>query len=142
MIHREYTRREEEDEEAERGEVRRHSFLIVITLVLSCIVTFQALNRAESVEEHAPWEAVKIGRQFLDDRGYATGRILSSRLEEKEPNFYWHNLFEIKSQERPDIKGLRRCWVIRFEQAKRPGHFFEVWIDAAELLVIGGAQCR
>jgi hypothetical protein len=122
--------------------VRRQDLLIATTLVLSCIVTFQALRRAGSVEDHAPWEAVKIGRQFLDDRGYATGRILSSRLEEREPNYYWHDVFEIKSPERPDIKGLRRCWVIRFEQAKRPGHFFEVWIDAAEHLVIGGAQCR
>ena len=122
--------------------MRRQDLLIVMTLVPSCIVTFQALKRAKSVENDAPWEAVQVDRQFLDERGYATGRGLSSKLEEKEPNFYWHNVFEIKSQERPDIRGLRSCWVIRFEQAKRPWHFYEVWLDASEYIVVGGTSCR
>ncbi|MFX0135778.1 MAG: hypothetical protein ACFFDN_19200, partial [Candidatus Hodarchaeota archaeon] len=73
------------------------------------------------------------------ERGHTTGMILFSRLEDKEPNFYWN--YELKF-ERPDINGSRSCWVIRFEQAKRPGHFFEVWVDVSEHLVVGGTQCR
>ena len=94
----------------------------------------------QSVEKlNSTWEVIQIGRRFLDERGYTTGKILSSRLEETEPNFYWD--YELKF-ERPDIQGLRSCWVVRFEQAERPGHFFEVWIDASEYLVIGGDQCK
>jgi hypothetical protein len=94
----------------------------------------------KSVENlNATWEVIQIGRSFLDERGYATGRILSSNLEEMEPNFYWNYALKF---ERPDIQGLRSCWVIRFEQAERAGHWFEVWIDASEYLVIGGMQCR
>jgi hypothetical protein len=94
----------------------------------------------QSVENlNSTWEVIQIGRRFLDERGYATGRILSSRLEEREPNFYKNYALKF---ERPDIQGLRSCWVIRFEQAERPGHWFEVWVDASEYLVIGGMQCR
>jgi hypothetical protein len=94
----------------------------------------------QSVEKlNSTWEVIQIGRRFLDERGYTTGRILSSILEEREPNFYWDYALKF---ERPDIQGLRSCWVIRFEQAERPGHWFEVWVDASEYLVIGGMQCR
>jgi len=94
----------------------------------------------QSVEKlNSTWEIIQIGRCFLDERDYATGRILSSSLEEREPNFYWNYALKF---ERPDIQGLRSCWVIRFEQAERPGHWFEVWIDASEHVIIGGMQCR
>jgi hypothetical protein len=94
----------------------------------------------QSVENlNSTWEVIQIGRRFLDERGYATGRILSSRLEEREPNFYKNYALKF---ERPDIQGLRSCWVIRFELAERPGHWFEVWVDASEYLVIGGMDCR
>ena len=94
----------------------------------------------QSVEKlNSTWQVIQIGRRFLDERGYTTGKILSSRLEEMEPNFYWNYALKF---ERPDIQGLRSCWVIRFEQAERPGHWFEVWVDASEYLVIGGMQCR
>ena len=94
----------------------------------------------QSVEKlNSTWEVIQIGRCFLDERGYAAGKILSSRLEEREPNFYWNSTLKF---ERPDIQGLRSCWVVRFEQAERPGHFFEVWLDASEYLVIGGDQCK
>ena len=94
----------------------------------------------QSVENmNSTWEVIQIGRRFLDERGYTTGKILSSILEEKEPNFYWDYALKF---ERPDIRGLRSCWVIRFEQAERPGHFFEVWIDVSEYLVVGGSSCK
>ena len=84
-------------------------------------------------------QAIHIGKGFLDGIGYTTGKVLLAKLEEKTPNFYWHDLAEL---EKPDIQGLRLCWIIRFEQAYRPGHFFEVWIDAYSGEVIGGIQCR
>jgi hypothetical protein len=84
-------------------------------------------------------QAIQIGRHFLDGIGYTTGKVLFARLEEKTPNLYWHDLAEL---EKPDVQGLRLCWVIRFEQAYRPGHFFEVWIDAYTGEVVGGIQCR
>lgn len=94
----------------------------------------------QSVEKlNSTWDVIQIGRRFLEERGYATGKVLSSILEEREPNFYWDYALKF---ERPDIQGLRPCWVIRFEQAERPGHWFEVWVDASEHLVIGGMQCR
>jgi len=94
----------------------------------------------QSVEKlNSTWEVIQIGRRFLDERGYATGSILSSRLEEREPNFYWNYALKF---DRPDIQGIRSCWVIRFEQAERPGHWFEVWLDAAEYIVIGGMSCK
>jgi hypothetical protein len=84
-------------------------------------------------------QAIYIGGDFLDGIGYTTGKVLFTKLEEKNPNFYWHDLAEL---EKPDMQGLRLCWIIRFEQAYRPGHFFEVWIDAYTGEVMGGMQCR
>lgn len=84
-------------------------------------------------------QAIQTGRGFLDGIGYTTGIVLFTGLEEKTPNFYWHDLAGL---EKPDVEGLRLCWVVRFEQAYRPGHFFEVWIDAYTGEVIGGTQCK
>jgi hypothetical protein len=84
-------------------------------------------------------QAIQVGKAFLDGIGCATGQVLFTNLEEKIPNFYWHDLAKL---ERPDIQGSRLCWIVRFEQAYRPGHFFEVWIDAYTSVVIGGTQCR
>jgi hypothetical protein len=84
-------------------------------------------------------QAIAIGKSFLDGIGCITGQVLSTELEEKLPNFYWHNLAGL---EKPDIQGLTLCWVVRFEQTYRPGHFFEVWIEAYTGRVVGGMQCR
>jgi len=84
-------------------------------------------------------QAINIGRHFLDGIGYVTGDVSFAELDKKTPNFYWHELAEL---EKPGVQGLRPCWVVRFEQARRPGHWFEVWIDAQTGEVIGGMQCR
>jgi hypothetical protein len=83
--------------------------------------------------------AIQTGRDFLDGEGFKTGKVLFIKFEEKEPNFYWDYALKF---ERPDLTGLRTCWVIRFEQKHRLGHFYEIWIDASEDIVIGGGQCR
>jgi len=97
------------------------------------------VNRTSVLGHLSEEEAIHIGRHFLDGKGYKTGKVLSAKLEKKDPNFYWHILTKI---DRPDLQGPRFCWVIRFEQAERPGHFFEVWIDATEYFVVGGSSCK
>jgi len=86
-------------------------------------------------EQHA----IAIGKSFLESIDCSTGQVLFIELEERPPNFYWHDLAGI---EKPDIDEPRLCWIIRFEQAKRPGHYFEIWIDAYTGEVLGGQQCR
>ena len=113
--------------------------IILSALLLVFVITFsQAMNLSD---KFSPSEkiAIQIGRDFLDGEGFKTGKVLFIKLEEKEPNFYWDYALKF---ERPDLTGLRTCWVIRFEQKQRPGHFFEVWIGASEDIVIGGSQCR
>jgi hypothetical protein len=100
-------------------------------------------------------QAIEIGRDFLDGVGRKTGKVLFIKHEEKEPNFYWDIALDsdvewddsdvwdrMLKYNRPDIREARLCWVIRFEQAKRPGHFYEVWLDASEYMVVGGSSCR
>ena len=125
------------------------ALLLVIIIVIS-----QAMNLSD---KFSPSEktAIQIGRDFLDGVGRKSGRVLFIEHEEKEPNFYWD--IALKSEvewnrldvwdrmlkwDRPEIREIRPCWVIRFEQAKRPGHFYEVWLDASEFIVVGGSQCR
>jgi hypothetical protein len=91
-------------------------------------------------------QAVDLGREFLDEivgEG-RTGKVLSIKLLEASeiPDgylYYWHNLAGL---EEPDVSGLKLCWLIRFEQAHRPGHFFDVLVNAHTGQVIGGMQCR
>ncbi len=111
--------------------------LSALLLVIIIVIT-QAMNFSDkfSLSEKT---AIQIGRDFLDGEGFKTGKVLFIKLEEKEPNFYWDYALKFETS---DFTGLRTCWVIRFEQKQRPGHFFEVWIDASENIVIGGSQCR
>lgn len=142
--------------------MEKRNLIIVITIVLGCLVTFQVgclvtfqayrfTGRFDPTEKRA----IEIGRYFLDEVGFKTGRVLFIKLEEKEPNFYWDIVVKSDVEwdrldiwdrmlkwDRPDIREIRPCWIIRFEQAKRHGHFFEVWIDASEYLVVGGTSCK
>jgi len=125
------------------------ALLLVISIVIS-----QALNLSDKFNPSEK-TAIEIGRDFLDEVGRKTGRVLFIKYEEKEPNFYWDNALKSDVEwdrldiwdrmlkwNRPEIRETRPCWVIRFEQAKRPGHFYEVWLDASEYIVVGGGQCR
>ena len=80
-------------------------------------------------------DAVEIGRKFLDSHGYTTGWVLSTFLEVREPNFFWHDVFGLV---RPGSAEAGLFWVIRYEQASRPGHYFEVWV-AEGGSVLGGS---
>ena len=113
--------------------------VIMSALLLVIVIIFsQAVNLSD---KFSPSEktANQIGREFLAGEGLVVGKVLSIDLVEKESNFYWD--YSLKF-DRPDLIGLRTCLVVGFEQKQRTGHFFEVWIDASEYVVIGGNQCR
>jgi len=120
------------------------SMLAAICIGIAIAVVIATKHQANPFEQHtmiSEQQAIYISKQFLDNIGtaYTTGKVLFTKLEEKTPNFYWHDLAEL---EKPDIQGPSLCWIITFEQAYRPGHFFEVWVDAYTGEVIGGAQCK
>ncbi len=84
------------------------------------------------------FQAVEIGRDFLNNINLTTGKVLSTTQEVREPNDYWSVAYGL---EKPDTQEPSLLWVIRFEQAARPGHYFEVWVNQGGR-VLGGSQCR
>ena len=135
--------------------MKKKHIIILITIIIGVVVAFQASRMVVRRFTPSEKQAIEIGRYFLDRVGRKTGRVLFIKHEEKEPNFYW-DIADLKSDvewdrldiwdkmlkwDRPDIREIRPCWVIRFEQAKRPGHFYEVWLDASEYIVVGGNSC-
>ena len=89
-------------------------------------------------------QAIEIAREYSEDIGAQPGKVLSVDLVHRDevPDshlFYWlleHGL------EVPDVPEPAWCWVVRFEQALRPGHWWEVLIDADTAEVVGSASCR
>ena len=87
-------------------------------------------------------QVIEIGREFLEDIGLQTGKVLSVDLIDEVPDghlFYWHLAAGL---EIPDVPEPEWCWAVRFEQALRPGHWFEVLIDMNTAEVVGGMQCK
>lgn len=93
---------------------------------------------------------IQVGRDYLDGLDKTSGKILSIQLEDKAP-ISWQNNTEMDNASvdeageilHPYVVGEPRlCWVIQFEQAQRPGHFFEVWIDLSTGNIIGMQECR
>ncbi len=68
--------------------MKKQNLIIVITIVLACIITYQALTLAEEFDPDER-KAIEIGRVFLDGVGHKTGKVLFIEHEEREPNFYW-----------------------------------------------------
>jgi len=83
-------------------------------------------------------QVIYIGRTYLMDKGHRVGRVLSVKQDIVTPNFMDNPHLKF---ERPDLADDRLCWIVRFEQWGRPGHFIETWIDASELLVVGERHC-
>ena len=89
-------------------------------------------------------QAIEIGREFFEDIGAQPGRVLSVSLVHIDEIsdgylFYWHSA---KGLEMPDVKETEQCWIVRFEQGLRPGHWWEVLIDVKTGEVVGGMSCR
>jgi len=134
--------------------VEKRNLIIVVIIALVSFIAYHALTTAEEFDPDER-RAIEVGRYFLDGVGRKTGKVLFIKQEVKEPNFYWDIALDsdvewddsdvwdkMLKYNRPDIREARLCWVIRFEQAKRPGHFYEVWLDASEYIVVGGGECR
>ncbi len=84
-------------------------------------------------------QVIRIGYSFFAEEGGRVGRVLSVKQEIVTPNFVYNYCLKF---DRPDLVGDRLCWLVRFEQWGRPGHYVELWIDAVEFLVVGGEECR
>ena len=87
-------------------------------------------------------QAIEIGRAFFEDIGLKTGKVLSVSLIDEVPDghlFYWQRA---KGLEVPDVPEPEWCWVVRFEQKLRRGHWFEVLIDLDTGEVTGYTSCR
>jgi len=84
-------------------------------------------------------QVIRTGYAFFAEEGRRVGRALSVKQEEVTPNFVYN--YSLKF-DRPDLVAPRTCWVVRYEQWGRPGHYVELWIDAVERLVVGGEECR
>jgi len=87
-------------------------------------------------------QAIEVGREFFEDIGLQTGRVLSVSIISEIPAgylFYWHSA---KGLEIPDILEPELCWLVRFEQGPRPGHVWDVLIDMKKNEVVGGMSCR
>ncbi|MDH5743162.1 MAG: hypothetical protein OEZ52_06435 [Candidatus Aminicenantes bacterium] len=134
--------------------MKKHHIIILMAIVIGVVVAFQASRMFVRSFTPSEKQAIEIGRFFLDGVGRKTGRILSVQLEEKKPNFYWDVVVKsdvewdrldvwdrMLKYNRPELREIRPCWIIRFEQAKRPGHFYEVWLDVSEYIVVGGTSC-
>jgi len=132
--------------------MRKRILALCSVLVLIVVYGFYTAPPKFNPDER---KAIEIGRYVLDGVGRKTGRVLFIKLEEREPNFFWDVRlnsdvdwdrldiwYRMLKYDRPEIREIRPCWVIRFEQAKRPGHFYEVWLDASEYIVVGGNSCR
>ena len=120
--------------------------IIIAGLIISLSSTFTVLHdlqdqisflqneNAELQDSLNTVPFVHVGREYLDGLHKTTGKILSIHLEEKAP-LYAHPY-------KPSAEEFRLCWVIRFEQAKRPRHYVEVWIDTSTSEIVGMTQCR
>lgn len=92
-------------------------------------------------------EAAGIGRTYLEGilsregPGPWVGDWVGAYLGERVPNDYWYQLIAGDS-DGDSGGGEVKCWILRFEKAKRPGHWFEVWIDPRTGDILGGVQCR
>ena len=86
-------------------------------------------------------QAIAFGRVFFQFIDVNVGQVLSVSIEEKQPNYYWGIYVLGLPGPLLDQTIPRECWVVQFEQAHRPGHFVEVWIDTTIPLSVGGMMC-
>ena len=130
-----------------KGPMKRWLLLgIVIFLLAGTAIALSAVGVLPGI--FAPkWspeqeQVIEIGREFLEDIGLQTGKVLSVDLIDEVPDgylYYWHLAAGL---EKPDVPEDEWCWMIKFEQALRPGHWFEVLVGVNTTEVVGGMQCK
>jgi len=89
-------------------------------------------------------QAIEVGREYLEDVGRETGKVLSVELVHRDEVsdgslFYWQSAYGLEA---PDVPEPEWCWVVRFESGYIPGHWFEVLIDVDTGEVAGYGSCR
>jgi len=84
-------------------------------------------------------EATRVGRAFLILHDVDVGKVLESLTESNTPNYYWRKKLGMRF---PLMPPPREFYVIRYEQARRLGHYYEVWVDVDSMQVVGGGECR
>jgi len=77
---------------------------------------------------------VKIGKDFLMEKGKHPGKYLQIELGMIEPNFW---LTTELRYSRPELREIRECWVIRYKKGQG---YIEVWVDSNDLIVVGGDE--
>ena len=116
--------------------------IIIAWFILRLSFSFMELQNQISILENENAELqdglntipfTQIGRDYLDGLNKTTGKILSIQMEEKAP-FY-------EPPYQPSAEEFRLCWVIKYEQVSRPGHYFGVWIDANTSKIFGMDEC-
>ncbi len=123
--------------------------LIIIALIAIGVGIFAlAMISHQTPYEKPPpiteQQATEMGREFLENilGQNQIGKVLFINLVSEIPSgylYYWHKLGGL---EIPEVPRSESYWMIRFEQAHRPGHFFEVLVDACTGKIIGGMQCK
>lgn len=131
---------------AEVHKMHYWKFMVTSILIFSTLLLVPQIVNVQTsmIHSHEEESYIQIGRAFLKSishvtANYTAGKVLSLSLENKTANFYWQELIQLA---KPNVTGIRSTWVIRFEQALRVGHYFEVWIDSETSQIIGGEQCR
>jgi len=84
-------------------------------------------------------EAIRVGQAFLILHDVDVGKVLEASTESVTPNYYWCKKLGMRF---PLMPPPRECHMIRYEQARRPGHFYEVWVDVYSMQVVGGDECK
>ena len=113
---------------------------VLLGIVIFLLAGILATPKWSPEEERA----IEIGREFFENIGNQPGKVLSVNLvhiDEVSDGylFYWHSAAGLET---PDVPEPEWCWVVRFEQGLRPGHWWEVLIDVNTAEVVGGMSCR
>jgi len=82
---------------------------------------------------------VGAARAFLKLNDVDVGKYLQHSVENGVPNYSWQKKLGIKY---PWVTMPCDYIAVRFEQANRPGHWYEVWVEQDSMQVIGGGTCR
>ncbi len=119
--------------------------ITVLAVILVAVYSFVILGlpsgigaKQVSITEE---QAIETSRVFLDSSNYTTGNVLSVKLEEMNPHYYyyWHELFGL---EKPNVGDTELSWFVKFDQVENTGHWFLVCVDSCTGEIVGGSQCR
>jgi hypothetical protein len=121
---------------------RKKTAAFVLSTLFVCVLLadgYASLSTDLGIDSPEKLRAVYVGRGFLLGHGVGVGRVLGVTTETGDPNYYWHTVFGL---DRPGSSPPTAYYVVRYQQAERPGHYYEVWVSVDSLAVVGGGQCR